>query len=580
MSLGIGGDVVARIKAVVEVDTKGLKDGLREAEQQAHSSGSKIGTGLKVAGTVAAAGIGIAVAAVGESVKAAIQYQKVQSQLKVSLKNAGLSWKQYGGRLDDTIKKQSELSGFTENDLTSSYARLITVTHNVAAAHKSVSLAMDVSRATGKPLSATTLLLMKAYNGSNTALSRLGIVIPKVTKAQDKLKASGKSYTTAQMAAAKAADLRSQREENLSAIQKKFGGSSAAYAKTAAGEWDRFTATLEIVETEVGEKLLPVLTKVLTWLLEVAQSKGAHQVIEDIGKAFSMLWQVAQPILGDLKKGWAELGEWFKAHSAQIQDALNNVENIFHHVFNAIRTVIQIVMPTIKKEIVDQLHIVRDVVIVILDVISGHWGKAWQDMKRLLGDVLRGAYDLLRGAVSIVGQIAVRIGSAILHGIVSGISGLLGAIRAKIEGALSSLANGVQWVISKVTHIGGAIVTGIVDGIANAAGEIATAIENALPKHIHIGPVSIPTGLATGGIVSGGVAGRDSVPAMLTPGEMVLNKAQQSRLAGLLGVPGGSGNGAGLGSGVTIHNHFTQTPPDTFVHLRRAKLQAGAVFGS
>lgn len=31
--------------------------------------------------------------------------------------------------------------------------------------------------------------------------------------------------------------------------------------------------------------------------------------------------------------------------------------------------------------------------------------------------------------------------------------------------------------------------------------------------------------------------------------------------------------------GVTIHNHFTQTPPDSFVHIRKARLQAAAVFG-
>jgi len=32
------------------------------------------------------------------------------------------------------------------------------------------------------------------------------------------------------------------------------------------------------------------------------------------------------------------------------------------------------------------------------------------------------------------------------------------------------------------------------------------------------------------------------------------------------------------GSGVTIHNHFTQSPPDAFVHIRKAKLQAEAVW--
>jgi hypothetical protein len=35
---------------------------------------------------------------------------------------------------------------------------------------------------------------------------------------------------------------------------------------------------------------------------------------------------------------------------------------------------------------------------------------------------------------------------------------------------------------------------------------------------------------ATGGLITGGTPGRDSVPALLTPGEVVLNRDQQMRL--------------------------------------------------
>jgi hypothetical protein len=42
--------------------------------------------------------------------------------------------------------------------------------------------------------------------------------------------------------------------------------------------------------------------------------------------------------------------------------------------------------------------------------------------------------------------------------------------------------------------------------------------------------------MAKGGLVTGGIGGRDSVPAMLTPGEVVLNRKQISRLASRLGI--------------------------------------------
>lgn len=48
-------------------------------------------------------------------------------------------------------------------------------------------------------------------------------------------------------------------------------------------------------------------------------------------------------------------------------------------------------------------------------------------------------------------------------------------------------------------------------------------------------------GFQTGGIVAGGVnpAHHDQVPAMLDPGELILNRAQQRNVAAQLNTPGG-----------------------------------------
>ena len=65
-----------------------------------------------------------------------------------------------------------------------------------------------------------------------------------------------------------------------------------------------------------------------------------------------------------------------------------------------------------------------------------------------------------------------------------------------------------------------------------------------------------PKGFAQGGLVSGGVANRDSVPAMLTPGEFVLTKQQTDTLR-----QGGGEGGLGGGGGVNIQIN-TATPPN------------------
>ncbi len=77
----------------------------------------------------------------------------------------------------------------------------------------------------------------------------------------------------------------------------------------------------------------------------------------------------------------------------------------------------------------------------------------------------------------------------------------------------------------------------VASSIMNTASAVVEALPN-LPLSILVGALgaaqtamimSTPTGYAKGGIVPG-VGNQDSVPAMLTPGELILNRAQQENL--------------------------------------------------
>jgi hypothetical protein len=473
MGLGVGGEVVARLKAVVEVDADKLNKGLKEAESQTSKTSKVMHTTLKAAAIGAAAGIGILTEGLVDGVKAAVEHEKALAKLKVAVRNSGLSWAQYGDKLDETIKAQAEAKGFAENDLTTAYSRLIVTTKNVAQAQHLANLAMDLSRATGKPLTATTLLLQKAYNGSNTALSRLGITLPKVTKAQDALKASGKPYTKMQMDAAKAADLRSQRESNLAAIQKKFGGQSAAYAKTAAGEWDRFHVTLEIFEESVGQKLLPLLTSALDLLLKhkdaakyvaeaVAGITAALLLYIGVVKAYTAYQKIAAGVTALFTT--AQEGE----NAAMAANPIGLVvvalaalvvglviaykksatfRDIVNGAFNGLKAVVMPILHLIEAEIRLYAEVVRTVANLVGDIIHGRWAAVWHDAGAIVGKIggvvgsaIRAIPGVIRGLLGKVSGAAVSIGEAILHGIETGLgdlgSWLWDKIRSMIEGAI------------------------------------------------------------------------------------------------------------------------------------------------
>ena len=92
-------------------------------------------------------------------------------------------------------------------------------------------------------------------------------------------------------------------------------------------------------------------------------------------------------------------------------------------------------------------------------------------------------------------------------------------------------------------------------GLAAAALAFVEGMLNKIPQ---------PEGFAQGGLVTGGVAGRDSVPAMLMPGEFVLTKEQTDSLR--------KGNASLVGgSNVTIE--LTSQIPPTRAEMKKVVRQ-------
>lgn len=151
-----------------------------------------------------------------------------------------------------------------------------------------------------------------------------------------------------------------------------------------------------------------------------------------------------------------------------------------------------------------------------------------------------------------------------------GFENSLGPFRGAFEALLGPI--GAVLGLAKTLHDNWSTVTGIFNdvagavrsawdtlaGFAGAAGRLWSSIKGSLP-----GPVQSALGFAEGGIVPGYAPGRDSVPALLSPGEAVLRpEATRALGAGTIaqlnavrfadgGVVGGS-----PAAGTSIVNHF------------------------
>lgn len=278
------------------------------------------GVGRTIGGALAATG---AFEFAKGIVEAAAADQAAFVILDKAIKNAKASTDLLGGSVEDILKKEGRLKGFNDEQLAAAFTRLVSVTHNSAKAYSDLGLAEDLARARGLDLATAALAIGKAEQGRTTSLQRYGLIVPKVTTAEDALikkhneaVAAGAKFTAAQNQAyaaalkvAKAQDQQGQRTEALTLIQQRFGGVSDEFAKTAAGSFARFQESVHLLEETLGKAFLPTLANAAqgigNFAGDLSQNKdfvdqlqqAVHGVSEVLGEIGQVARVVGPPIL-------------------------------------------------------------------------------------------------------------------------------------------------------------------------------------------------------------------------------------------------------------------------------------------
>lgn len=184
--------------------------------------------------------------------KGAAEDEAAQVRLAGAMrKNAGATDKSIAAT-ERWIDKQARAKGIADDQLRPALATLVRATGNVEKAQKDLSLAMDISAATGKPLEAVSAALAKAYGGSTTALGRL---VPGLDKAVVK---SGDMV--------KITDL----------LAKKVGGDAADAAQTNEGKMRRASVAAAEFEETLGAALLPAMGILIALLTRATSFMQAH----------------------------------------------------------------------------------------------------------------------------------------------------------------------------------------------------------------------------------------------------------------------------------------------------------------
>jgi len=225
-------------------DIDNLKKGLDDAEKVVNKSADQISDfGKKAA--LAFAAVGAAAVAFGISaVKAAAQDEKARKSLEQTIRSNTKATEEQIAGLDDYISKQSIATATTDDVLRPAFARLVRSTEDVTKAQDLLSLAQEISTATGKPLETVANALGKSFDGQNAALGKLGLGIDAAT-----LKTMS-------------------HEQIMQQLKGTYNGFIANEATNAEFKFKQLTIALDETKEKIGVALLPIVKELADFFLE------------------------------------------------------------------------------------------------------------------------------------------------------------------------------------------------------------------------------------------------------------------------------------------------------------------------
>ena len=243
------------LKLSILADVDQLKKSLAQANGDVDDSSSKMGEFSKKAGLAfAAAGAAAAAYAVKigvDGVKAAIEDEAAQVKLANALKSVTGATEAQIKATEDQILKMSLATGVSDDKLRPALQRIALSTNDLSKAQDLLSVALDVSTSTGKPLEAVANAIGKAYDGNTAALGKLGI-----------------GLSSAELRTMSFTDIQTK-------LTDLFGGAAAANAETYAGRLDRLKVTFDEAKETIGYKLLPIIQKLVDFIVsEVVPALG------------------------------------------------------------------------------------------------------------------------------------------------------------------------------------------------------------------------------------------------------------------------------------------------------------------
>jgi uncharacterized membrane protein YhaH (DUF805 family) len=535
-------------------DAKGLSGAFNDAEKQASGFGTKITKGAGIA-AVGIASMGTAAIAAG------VIFGPKVLEMGASIEALGVKsatvFEGSIGDVQDWAAQNAKSMGLTESALVGAAAGFgdllkpmgFTADQAAQMSTEALDLSGALSAWTGGTRSAAEVseILAKAMLGERDGLKELGISISEADVQARLAKNGQEGLTGAALEQAKALATQQLIQEKSTDAQKAWNDGSMDGIK-AQNEMKASMSTLteSLVTTlyPAFQAIVPVITDVVTWLgtnLPIAMA-----VVKD--------WVDANwPKIRD------KIVEVLDFITAYVGGFVETVQSLWAMFGERIMTVVTNAFDFIRTQVESVLKVVRGIIDVVMGLIRGDWGQAWEGIKQILAGVWDAIGNIVKYALRTIGLLLDMAWENIKSVAKAAWDAVAGAISDGINNAKNFVKAGIDAIVEFVTGLPGRVASAVSDAFLAIPRAFKAAINgiidawNNLSFRIKGGPwdplgrfgPEIPAvnfGFDTPNLPrlhSGGTAGGasfagladDEVAAILQRGETILTPGQTAAVA-------------------------------------------------
>jgi hypothetical protein len=437
-------DAQVLIEAVLKDSVTGALNNLEQDAKRAGENSeahltNRFGGAMKLIGGLAVSAGAALVTMIGQGVAGAMEAEAAAAQLDAVIKSTGNA----AGVSKEALKAYADQvqlnTKFTAEQVTATQSMLLTFT-NIGAKggifDQATQAAIDMAAALGGEAKDKALMLGKALNDpvqGISALTRVGVTFSESQKEVIK-------------EMAKTGDVAGAQKLILAELTKEFGGSATAAGKTMAGQLAIAKNAFGEVTEEIGVKLLPVLTKILQWVVA-----NMPAIQSGVTKAMDFVSKVFQEVKKDVDTVVAAFN--------LIVNAVKAVASGISAGTKAVKTATENLWATIKGVFINVTKFFTDIGKAIIDGIVAGIKAAPKAVADALGGVVNGAVQGVKDLLGIKSPSTVfaEIGKFMMEGLALGIIQNIGKVldalgqlarivKSEAAGILGDVGGGIQTI--------------------------------------------------------------------------------------------------------------------------------------